>query len=78
MKKYFLVTYNRRTGAHKVKNFGARRESAMQARFKLEREHRSDPKIEIVVLASDSQESIERTHPRYFQSASELAASSGN
>jgi hypothetical protein len=71
--KYFLITYDRSTGAYSVKDFGAMREHAMSARFQLEREHRADPEIEIVVLASDSQESIERTHPRYFHTASELA-----
>jgi hypothetical protein len=49
----------------------------MSARFKLERKLRSRPEMEIVVLSSDSRESIERTHSRYFHTAGELAETGG-
>ena len=75
--KYFLIKYNRRTGEHELKDFGARRGEAMSARFKLERKLRSRPEMEIVVLSSDSRESIERTHSRYFHTAGELAETGG-
>jgi hypothetical protein len=71
---YFLITYNRRTGAHQVLQFGSERRDALQARFKMEREHRDDPDLEVVVLGSDSIATLEKTHPRYFRGLEELTA----
>jgi hypothetical protein len=70
---YFLVRYNRRTGESQVDEYGGDRARAMNARFELERVHRSDQDMEFAVLASNSRESIEQTHPRYFRSVHELA-----
>jgi hypothetical protein len=66
----FLVIFNRRTGASSVSEFpvGCGRE-AIRQRFAVEREHRDDPDIEVVVLGSDSRDELERTHSRYFRSA---------
>jgi hypothetical protein len=69
----FLVVYNRRTGANSVREFppGQGRE-AIRARFEEEREHRSNPDIEVVVLGSRSRDELMRTHSRYFRSAKEM------
>jgi hypothetical protein len=66
----FLVVFNRRTGANTVREFppGSGRE-AIRQRFALERQHRSDPDIEVAVLGSSSRAELESTHARYFRSA---------
>ena len=48
------------------------RGEALEGRFEAERLHRGDQTIEIVVLSGASEESIRRTHGRYFESAGEL------
>jgi hypothetical protein len=48
-------------------------ESALAARFEAEREYRTRPDIEVVILAADSWESVQRTHSRYFMSVQQLA-----
>lgn len=71
----FLIIYNRRTGDQLVREFAAGQErEAIRARFKAERAHRGDTDIEVVVLGSDSRETLERTHSRYFKNVRELAA----
>lgn len=74
----FLVVYNRRTGASSLREFpaGCGRE-AIRERFAQERLHRSDPDIEVVVLGSESQEELLKTHSRYFRSAAEILAHAG-
>jgi hypothetical protein len=69
----FLVVYNRRTGSNSVREFppGHGRE-AIRARFEAERQHRSNPDIEVVVLGSRSREELLKTHSRYFRSAREI------
>ncbi len=69
----FLVVYNRRTGDNTLREFppGHGRE-AIHARFEAERQHRSDPDIEVVVLGSHSKEELLKTHSRYFRSAREI------
>ncbi len=71
---YFLVVYDRSSGASTVRRtFSSQdRPHAMQLRFELEDEFRNDPNIEIVVLGADSQDSLMRTHSRYFKSAQEM------
>jgi hypothetical protein len=44
----------------------------------MEREASAGPDIEIVVLSSDSEESLRRTHSRYFQSVPEILRSSSD
>ena len=48
--------------------------TALEARFKAERLHRSNPEIEVVVLTAESKEALRRTHARYFQSVSDIAS----
>jgi hypothetical protein len=69
----FLVVYNRRTGANKVREFPAGHgREAIRARFEEERRHSGDRDIEIVVLGSQSREDLMKTHSRYFRSAQQI------
>ena len=71
---YYLVVYDRSTGAVEVEEFAdEQRDLALQRRFAHEREHRGHPQMEIVVLGAESQEALERTHGRYFKTVQELA-----
>jgi hypothetical protein len=74
----FLVVYNRRTGANTVREFpeGCGRE-AIRERFALERQHRDDPNVEVVVLGSSSREELMKTHSRYFRSIDEILEHAG-
>ncbi|MDQ5975453.1 MAG: hypothetical protein QG661_2662 [Actinomycetota bacterium] len=71
----FLLEYNRRNGELHLQPF-AEPGKAMAAR--MEREASAGPDIEIVVLSSDSEESLRRTHSRYFQSVPEILRSSSD
>jgi hypothetical protein len=72
--RYFLVVYNRITGAVDVKDFAAsQREQALAERFARELKERHQPEIEVVVLGAESRAALERTHARYFHSVKELA-----
>ncbi|UQN15109.1 hypothetical protein [Gulosibacter sp. ACHW.36C] len=63
----FLIVYSRSSGEVHLRQFdgpNASRE-ALEERFRLEAERQSRD-TEIVVLNSDSEASIRRTHRRYF------------
>lgn len=47
-------------------------ELALKDRFAVERNHRDDPDLEVVVLGADSLATLKRTHGRYFFTAREL------
>jgi hypothetical protein len=73
---YFLVVYNRSTGAVEVEEFSdQQRDLALHRRFEYEREQRNRPEIEVVVLGAESRKALERTHARYFKTVQELAKS---
>jgi hypothetical protein len=62
----FLITYDiARKQAH-VDEFGEDTERALDAYSAAERRHRGDEHIEVVLLGSDSLETLKRTHGRYF------------
>lgn len=71
---YFVVVYDRLSGESSVlRTFSAEeRAQAMQNRFELEDEFKDRPNVEIVVLGADSQDSLMRTHSRYFKTAREM------
>lgn len=74
--RYFLVVYNRNSGAVEVKGFTAgQREQALEERFDRELAERYRPEMEVVLLGAESRAALEKTHARYFKSAAELAAS---
>lgn len=72
--KHFLIVYDRPAG--KILEFKEFRESeaaaASAARLEAEKRTRAQPHIEVVVLDSDSLQTIKRTHARYFKTLPEL------
>lgn len=63
----FLVIYDIAAGEATVESFGNRYEEAVAAYEAAEREHRDDKNTEVVLLGSDSRETLERTHSSYFR-----------
>jgi hypothetical protein len=73
---YYLVVYDRSTGAVELEEFTEQqRDLALHRRFEYEREQRNRPEIEVVVLGAESPEVLRRTHARYFKTVQELAKS---
>jgi|ABSO01.1.fsa_nt_gi hypothetical protein len=72
----FLIVYNQQTGDVHVDEYpDERREAALARRFDLEREHRLEPHIEVVLLSARSGDVLRRTHARYFKTVRELMQS---
>lgn len=70
--KNFLLVYNRRGGTLEVqKDFGSNADAAVAEYQRLEREHRSDGNFDIVLVGSDSIESVMVTHSNYFRKGSQ-------
>jgi hypothetical protein len=69
----YLIKYNRRSGLTTLREFpgAGGRTAAIHERLRLEATCGVDD--EIVVIAADSRADLERTHSRYFKTASELA-----
>jgi hypothetical protein len=64
--KHFLITYDiAREHAH-VDELGEDDARALAAYSAAEARHRGDANIEVVLLGSDSLETIKRTHASYF------------
>lgn len=72
--QHFLVVYRRLSGVlESVRAFaGAELDQAVALRSELEQRHRTDPDLEVVLLASASERDIRATHARYFESVKEL------
>jgi hypothetical protein len=71
----FLIEYNRRTSDWSVTQFLSDTGHRDAMKLRLERERlRTDADVEIVSLVSDSLETIQKTHSRYF-AGRELVAS---
>lgn len=70
----FLLVYDRAAG-HLVQQipFGADAEAAVLRYQELEAEHRANPKMDIVLVGSDSLETIKITHRNYFDETRTLA-----
>jgi hypothetical protein len=64
---HFLLTYDIRAAKADLVPFGTDYEAALDAYDRTEAEHREDPNTEVVLLGSDSVETIERTHSNYFE-----------
>ena len=60
----YLIKYQRRTGEMALEQFGSLREATVE-RLKLDR-HNNDPDLEIVAVASASEEHLRVSHSRYF------------
>jgi hypothetical protein len=75
--KYFLLVYHQPTGRLELEEefSDAARLAALDRRFELEREYRTSPEFEVVLLGARSKDDLIQTHARYFKSVGELAAS---
>jgi len=72
----FLIIYNEQTGDVDVTSYTDDERAAARARrFELERAHRLEPHIEVVLLSAPSEDVVRRTHARYFKSVRELVES---
>lgn len=66
---HFLVIYDIRNGLAHVDQFGRDYDAALAAYADAEELHRRDENVEVVLLGSDSIETLERTHSSYFELA---------
>jgi hypothetical protein len=69
MDRHFLIIYDRRHRELILEKEYPDADTALDARFDAEREANHDPNVEIVVLHSDSPETLRKTHSRYFRHA---------
>lgn len=67
--KHFLVIYDIANGLAHVDAFGDDYDAALAAYAEAEEAHRRDDRVEVVLLGSDSLETLERTHSSYFELA---------
>lgn len=66
---HFLVVYDIPNGLAHVDRFGRDYDAALAAYARAEEDHRHDSDVEVVLLGSDSIETLERTHSSYFELA---------
>ena len=66
--QHFLIVYDIPTGKAKVRHFGADYDAALMAYAEIEGEMRDRDDLDIVLVGSDSLETVKRTHSSYFQS----------
>ena len=72
--KHFLVLYRRSAGQLvELRDLGEDHVGALAARSVKEKELRTDPDIEVVLLAASSLDVLKRTHARYFKTISQLS-----
>jgi hypothetical protein len=67
--KHFLITRDPERGETTVVEFGNDYDAALKAYSEAERENGFDPRVNTVLLSSDSLATIERTHSSYFEDA---------
>jgi hypothetical protein len=65
--KHFLVIYDIPAAKADVVPFDTNYVAALEAYEKAEQDHRWDSNTEVVLLGSDSAETLERTHSSYFE-----------
>jgi len=72
--KYFVVEYERPTGTLRMCQEFPETEYAAAANLRFERDlaNREHPEVEIVLLGTDSLETLKITHGRYFYTFAEL------
>lgn len=63
----FLIKYHRRSGKLALEKFESLVE-ATKRRLELDKEN-NDPDLEIVAVASQSEENLRQSHSRYFSAA---------
>lgn len=67
--KHFLLVYNIPAGKADVHPFGHDYAAALAAYSTAEEQYRDNSDVEVVLLGSDSVETLERTHSSYFDLA---------
>jgi hypothetical protein len=65
--RHFLVVYDIAAAQADVVEFERDYEAALDAYNRAEEKYREDPNVEVVLLGSDSVETLERTHSSYFE-----------
>jgi hypothetical protein len=65
--RHFLVVYDIADAQADVQAFETDYDAALAAYSDAEDEYREDPNIEVVLLGSDSLETVRRTHSSYFE-----------
>ena len=63
---HFLIVFDRKTLTREILEFGEDIEAALAAYAQKEYEFENDSSIEVVLVGSDSIESVKVTHGRYF------------
>jgi len=64
---YFLIVYNIPADRAEVFQLGTDYKRALEAYNKAEESHRDNPDVEVVLLGSDSMETLYKTHSSYFE-----------
>ena len=74
--KHFLLRFDRaKDELVECREFGTDAESALTAYSELEREHWDCPAMDIVLIGSDSLETVKVTHSTYFSGSAQRADS---
>jgi hypothetical protein len=72
--KHFLLIYDHEIGKLlDVLEYGSDSDAALKRYGELEAEHRDEPKMDIVLVGSDSLDTIKITHRNYFNDGQSLA-----
>lgn len=73
---FFLLVYDQHAGKllQMTEYADADRDAALEMRFDLERQHRLEPNLEIVLLGARDADTLRLTHARYFKTVGELIA----
>ncbi|AXE38379.1 hypothetical protein [Acidipropionibacterium virtanenii] len=67
---YFILVYDRAKRAlSRTISYGTKSRHAVDDYSKLEREYEGDANVEVVLIGSDSIETVQRTHANYFGAA---------
>jgi hypothetical protein len=73
--KHFLLVFDHHKGAMvDLKEFGAEADLALKEYAALEREHQYDGHIDIVLIGSDSLETVKLTHANYFDGSATIVS----
>jgi hypothetical protein len=65
--KHFLIVYDIERSLAQVEPFELDHDAALAAYAEAEARFRDDANVEVVLLGSDSRETLERTHASYFE-----------
>jgi len=65
--QHFLISFDPATGDTSVEEFGTNYDAALAAYADAEREDGLKPKLDTVLISSDSLKTIEQTHSSYFK-----------